>query len=54
MGFGSLLVLALGFIGFFTVPARREKFIPLIKGVVRISPKAVHEIIVRSQGRKRV
>lgn len=47
-------MLTLGFIRFFTVPVRREEFIPLIKGVVRISPKAVHEIIVRSQGRKRV
>ena len=47
-------MLALGFIGFFMVPVRREKFVPLIKGVVRISPKTVHEIIVRSQGRKRV
>ena len=47
-------MLALGVIGFFTVPARREKFIPLIKGVVRISPKAVPEIIVRYKGRKRV
>ena len=46
-GFGSFLVLAFGFIGFFTVPSGREQFIPLIKGVVRISPKAVHEIIVR-------
>jgi hypothetical protein len=47
-------VSAFGLIGFFTVPPGREEFIPLIKGMVRVSPKPVHEIIVRAQRRKRV
>ena len=45
---------AIGFSWFFMVPVRREKFIPHIKGMVRVVPKAVHEIIVRAQRRKRV
>lgn len=44
---------AIGFSWFFMVPVRREKFIPHIKGMVRVVPKAVHEIIVRAQRRKR-
>lgn len=52
--FGSLLMSAFGFIGFFTVPGRREEFIPFIKGMVSVSPKPVDEIIVRAERRKRV
>lgn len=48
MVFGSFLMFAFGFIWFFTVPVRREEFIPLIKGMVRDSPKPIHEIIVRA------
>lgn len=47
--FGSLLMLAFGFGRFFTVPAWREEFAPLIKGMVRSGPKPIHEIIVRTQ-----
>jgi len=52
--FGSLLMPAFGFGRFFTVPAWREEFAPLIKGMVRSGPKPVHEIIVRTQRGKRV
>ncbi len=52
--FGSLLMSAFGFIRFFTVPVRREEFIPLIKGTGMVSPKPVHEIIVRTQRGERV
>ena len=52
--FGSLLMLAFGFGRFFTVPAWREEFAPLIKGMVRSGPKPIHEIIVRTQRGKRV
>ena len=52
--FGSLLMPAYGFGRFFTVPAWREEFAPLIKGMVRSGPKPIHEIIVRTQRGKRV
>ena len=45
---------AFGFGRFFTVPAWREEFAPLIKGMVRSGPKPIHEIIVRTQRGKRV
>lgn len=45
---------AFGFIRLFTVPYGREEFFSFIKGMVRVSPKPVHEIIVRAQRRKGV
>ena len=45
---------AFGPIRFFAVPAGGEEFPSLIKGMFRVSPKPVHEIIVRTQRGKRV
>lgn len=46
---GSFLVLARWSIRLFMVPVRRKELIPLIKGMSGVSPKSIHEVIVRTQ-----